>query len=108
MHVNKTLVLLQKKLAETNLVITDSTIFTVLALAMLSGALDDLEATKKHIHGLYQLIKLRGGMEALARKYALQIKGCRLDLRFALKTGSKPLFFADDRVSKHEPLRYPE
>ena len=76
-HTNKTIARLQNQLAEANLAITDSTIFTVLALAMASASQNDLEAAKKHLHGLSQLIKLRGGIPALNQKWSLQIKCCR-------------------------------
>ncbi|KAJ9273845.1 hypothetical protein DTO212C5_124 [Paecilomyces variotii] len=99
MHMNKTMFRLRNKLAETDLVITDSTIFTVLALVLISEALDDHEAAQKHLHGLHELVKLRGGIKGLAQKPLLQIKCCRIDLSLALKTGSKPLFFTDDSIS---------
>lgn len=78
MHMNKTMFRLRNKLAETDLVITDSTIFTVLALVLISEALDDHEAAQKHLHGLHELVKLRGGIRGLSQKPLLQIKCCRL------------------------------
>ena len=77
MHMNMAIILQRKRLAATSLTIIDSIIFFVLALAMFSEALDDLEVAKKHLHGLYQLIKLRGGVAALDEKHSLQIKCCR-------------------------------
>ncbi|RVX71999.1 hypothetical protein B0A52_04597 [Exophiala mesophila] len=99
-HMNRALVHLQGKLGEASPVITDSIIFLVLALGMLMEELGDFETARKHIRGLHQLIKFRGGMKALGEKRALQIKCCRLDLRFAMKTGSKPLFFNEDNMSQ--------
>lgn len=84
-HTNKTIARLQRQLAEANLEITDSTIFTVLALAMASASQNDLEAAKKHLHGLSQLIKLRGGMPALNQKWSLQIKCLRFVLSYQNK-----------------------
>ncbi|OKL57909.1 hypothetical protein UA08_06443 [Talaromyces atroroseus] len=110
MEINKAIVMLRQKLAYPGFLITDSTIFTVLALAMISEAFRDYEAAKQHIHGLYQMIKLRGGINALSQKHPLQLKCCRLDLMFALQTASKPLFFAENSLSweaylpKHERL----
>ncbi|KAF5855870.1 hypothetical protein ETB97_008299 [Aspergillus alliaceus] len=43
----------------------ESTIFTVVALALVSEAFNDLVAAEKHLHGLYQLVKLRSGITAL-------------------------------------------
>lgn len=77
MHMNKTMIILRNKLAEANPVLTDSTIYTVLALASVSEALDDLDTAKQHLNGLHQLIRLRGGISALAQKPSLQIKCCR-------------------------------
>lgn len=77
MHMNNAIVVVQNKLADANLVVADSTIFTVLALAMISEVLGDAEAATKHLHGLYELIKLRGGVASLAKKHTLQIKCCR-------------------------------
>ncbi|KAJ9137498.1 hypothetical protein NKR23_g9042 [Pleurostoma richardsiae] len=98
-HMNKAIVFLRKTLGQPNLVITDSLIFVVLALALISEALGEVDAAQKHLHGLCQLIKLRGGIAAIAQKHSLQVKCCRLDLAFALKTGSRPLFFAGDSLS---------
>ena len=77
MHTNKAIVLLQKKLGEPSKIVTDSILYVVLMLAMFSEALDDLETVEKHIHGLHQLIKLRGGIGTLSQKHSLQIKCCR-------------------------------
>ena len=76
-HMNRALVHLQGKLGEASPVITDSIIFLVLALGMLMEELGDFETARKHIRGLHQLIKFRGGMKALGEKRALQIKCCR-------------------------------
>lgn len=77
MHTNETISLLQKTLAQAHLIVTDSTLFTVLALAMVAEVSDDLETAKNHIRGLHQLILLRGGMPAISQKRTLQIKCCR-------------------------------
>lgn len=92
-HMNRALVHLQGKLGEANPLITDSTIFTVLALGMLAEELGEFETAKKHIRGLDQLIKFRGGMKALGGKRALQIKCCR-SVHQILKSHS--IFVLDD------------
>ncbi|GAD92297.1 hypothetical protein PVAR5_0887 [Paecilomyces variotii No. 5] len=117
-HMNKTMFLLRNKLAEADLVITDATIFTVLALVLFSKALDDHAAAQKHLYGLHELVKIRGGIVSLSHKPLLQMKCCRsvptrktvlsprltampnyrVDLSLALKTGSPPLFFTDHSI----------
>lgn len=98
-HMNRGIAMLRRKLSNTDMLITESMIFLVLALAMISEVFNEFDAAEKHLHGLYQLIALQGGMHTLSRKHLLQIKCCRFDLRFALRTGSKPLFFSSNNCS---------
>ena len=81
-HTNRALVILQQRFAQTDMVVTDSVIFTVLALAMMAQSIDDLETAEKHIHGLHRLIELRGGLKALGEKRLLQFKCCRFVYRY--------------------------
>ncbi|KAF3402134.1 hypothetical protein DPV78_003556 [Talaromyces pinophilus] len=92
-QMNRGIAMLRRKLSDVDMLVTDSMIFLVLALAMISEVFNEFDAAEKHLHGLYQLIELHGGMNTLSRKQVLQVKCCRFDLRFALRTGSKPLFF---------------
>jgi hypothetical protein len=78
LEINKAIFMLRQKLADIDFLITDSTIFTVLALAMISEVYNYHEAAKQHLRGLYQMIKLRGGIDALSQKHNLQFKCCRL------------------------------
>ncbi|KAH8705808.1 hypothetical protein BGW36DRAFT_368201 [Talaromyces proteolyticus] len=98
-HINATMHLLQQSLAEPNEATSDSTIFTIMALAMVSDVLGDLETAKKHLLGLYQVISTRGGIETLSQNRSLQVKCCRLDLLISLKIDSRPLFYAGDNIS---------
>ncbi|KAB5566846.1 hypothetical protein GE09DRAFT_1284560 [Coniochaeta sp. 2T2.1] len=82
--------------AGTDVAVTDSTIFTVVALALRS---EDLDATSTHMHGLQQMIRLRGGISALSTKRSLQIKCCRIDLALAMRTGAKPLLFTPPELT---------
>ncbi|VUC27885.1 unnamed protein product [Clonostachys rosea] len=89
--VNKAMAELRNRLNEANFIITDSVLLTVLSLALISDTLGDPDATRKHMNGLWQLIKLRGGLLGLTEKYSLRVKCSRLDLRLALRTGAKPV-----------------
>ncbi|CAH0022284.1 unnamed protein product [Clonostachys rhizophaga] len=93
--INKAMAELRKKFTEANFIITDSVLLTVLCLALISDMFGDIDATRKHLNGLWQLIKLRGGLLGLTEKYSLRIKCSRLDLRLALRTGAKPVFLCE-------------
>ncbi|KAB5542961.1 hypothetical protein GE09DRAFT_1289600 [Coniochaeta sp. 2T2.1] len=97
MHMGTSLGPLRAQLAAgTDVAVTDSTIFTVVALALRS---EDLDATSTHMHGLQQMIRLRGGISALSTKRSLQIKCCRIDLALAMRTGTKPLLFTSPELA---------
>lgn len=95
-HMNRGIRLLRKRIRAQDFASTDATIFLVLALGMFSEAHGELDAAQKHLYGLHQLVRLRGGIKALSGKRFLQIKCCRLDLAIALRTGKQPLFFSDE------------
>jgi hypothetical protein len=75
--INKAMAELRKKLTEANFIITDSVLLTVLCLALISDTLGDIDATRKHLNGLWQLIQLRGGLLGLTAKYSLRVKCSR-------------------------------
>jgi hypothetical protein len=76
-HVNYSIRSLRKQLVDPNLVVTDSLIFLVVALALISEASNEVEDALAHMRGLDAIIAMRGGISALARKRSLQIKCCR-------------------------------
>lgn len=82
-RMNDAIVMLQKTLAAADLIVTDSIVLTVLALAMMSQTVDDFETADKHMHGLHQLIELRGGLRTLNHKRLLQVKCCRSACRYS-------------------------
>ncbi|KAK3990681.1 hypothetical protein QBC44DRAFT_324597 [Cladorrhinum sp. PSN332] len=94
-HLNSAMNNLRQTLAECPQTPTDSTMAVVVTLSMMADMLQDYDAARKHIEGLYQLIKMRGGIRALQYNPQLQIKVLRADLGHAISTGSKPLFFSD-------------
>lgn len=77
-HMNRAMFLLRKKLEHGNEAISDSTIFTIMTIAMASETFGDLEAAKKHLDGLYQVLHARGGIGTLAHSRLLQFKCFRL------------------------------
>ncbi|KAH8889177.1 hypothetical protein GQ53DRAFT_842910 [Thozetella sp. PMI_491] len=99
MYMNKTIHFVQQRLADDSLATTDTTLFGVLALAMVTDGLGNIDGVKWHLNAISQLIKLRGGMAALSQKPSLQIKCCRFDLRFSLQNGTKPYFFDENTFS---------
>jgi len=116
-HTSNSIGRLRKQIAEPNLVVTDSLIFTVVALTLMSEASNELGDALTHLRGLKAMIDLRGGIGALARKRSLQIKCCRsvypsflhargsmlivarIDLALAMRTGNNPLFFDTDSLT---------
>jgi hypothetical protein len=76
-HINRATHQLQTLLCEGSPVITDGTMLTVLGLALVSLNFGDLEAAKKHVSGMRDLIRFRGGIQTLSQKHSLQIKCCR-------------------------------
>lgn len=115
-HTSNSLGPLREQLAAPNVVVTDSLIFMVVALALMSEGSNDLDSASTHLRGLDAMIKLRGGMMALAAKRSLQIKCCRsvqflaacaayiltvarTDLVLAMRTGSEPLLYNSDSLT---------
>ncbi|OIW25245.1 hypothetical protein CONLIGDRAFT_636319 [Coniochaeta ligniaria NRRL 30616] len=97
-HMSNSLGPLRKQLASSDVVVTDSMVFVVVALALVSEAFDELDDALMHLRGLHTMIKLRGGLAALAHKRSLQIKCCRVDLALTMRTGEKPLLFSVDSL----------
>jgi hypothetical protein len=76
-HLNKTLHTLCQNLADTHLATSDSTISTVITLAMLADVMADATAATNHMQGLYQLVNIRGGIPGLRHNSELQSKVLR-------------------------------
>jgi hypothetical protein len=68
MRIDRCIVGLQRKNSQTNVATTDSTVFIVLALILVSQLLGELGPAKKHLKGLYDLLQLHGGVTALSKK----------------------------------------
>jgi hypothetical protein len=83
-HLSRSLHLLREHLAVAELATSDSTISTVMNLAVFAGVLGDLHAAKQHMQGLYHLVNLRGGIRHLRPNTELQSKV----LRYVLSSSS--------------------
>ena len=64
-HLRRTLSLLNKRLSEQDACLMDTTIYAVLALALMANISGDHAAAEKHILGLRRIVNLRGGLQAL-------------------------------------------
>lgn len=76
-HLKESLHTLNQNLDDRHLATSDSTISTVLALTMLSHALDEMNTAQKHMEGLNLLVTLRGGISRLQNNAELQVKVLR-------------------------------
>lgn len=76
-HLSNSLTLLRENLLRHDLATSDPTIAVVLSLAMAADVLGDVETAGKHVEGMFQLVKLRGGITALKDNKQLQAKVCR-------------------------------
>ncbi|KAL2830525.1 hypothetical protein BDW59DRAFT_141066 [Aspergillus cavernicola] len=92
-HLQKLILILTQRLssAEISAMIQDSTVATVVALAMFSCMINDHAGAKAHLSGLQQMVRLRGGIEGFDRNIILQLKLGRVDLVYAINTGSDGL-----------------
>ncbi len=76
-YLNNTLQTLRENLTHPYFATSDSTISTVMTLVILADVIDDRNAAKRHAQGLYQLVRLRGGIGALRYNTELQVKVLR-------------------------------
>lgn len=76
-HLNRSLHTLRQNLADNQLATSDSTISTVITLALLSDVMGDATAATNHMQGLYQLVNIRGGIPGLRHNSELQSKVLR-------------------------------
>lgn len=94
-HIAKAYELVNAKLSGPNSV-SDSAIAAVVALVMYQQVHNQHAAGLVHLHGLFQMIQLRGGIFRLLRENrALALKALRVDTELALQNGSAPIFGRD-------------
>ena len=77
LHMTKALSLLQTDLATIDRATTDATLLIISAFASVAFVSGDTTSAKNHIHGLFRLVTMRGGIRALRGHHHLQIKCCR-------------------------------
>ncbi|KAK0111454.1 hypothetical protein ONS95_001811 [Cadophora gregata] len=98
-HMTRALSLLQTDLRTSTRAISEATISTIIAFAMVAFMSGDTASAEKHLQGLVKVVALRGGLRSLRSCRYLQTKCCRLDLSFAMCTSSTPLFFTAGNIS---------
>lgn len=74
---SKSLQHLRLNLAESKTATSTSTLAVVVSLVLISAQFGDIDMAKNHMHALYEMVKMRGGIESLRENYELQIKVCR-------------------------------
>lgn len=92
----KSLGLLRGRLTSGPDMASDTTIMTVVILALAAEVFEKGETLKHHLNGLQRMIGLRGGLNAVAGVHELPTKVCRVDIVNSLRDGSRPVFFRDD------------
>ncbi|KAM5352860.1 hypothetical protein ACJ41O_005582 [Fusarium nematophilum] len=89
-RLRRTIQLLQDKLQDREKQIEDTTASVVITLAMMADVAEDAAAFEAHSKGLRQIVRMRGGLEGFKDNRQIQIKLCRVDLGWSIKTGCKP------------------
>ncbi|KAL7904119.1 hypothetical protein GGI35DRAFT_464152 [Trichoderma velutinum] len=95
-YLGNTINLLNKQIQDCHLQLHDSTVAVVISLAMIADAIGDNTVCKTHIEGLKQMIRARGGLDSFRSNGHVQMKICRIDLGWSLKTGCPSTFFDGD------------
>ncbi|TVY80557.1 hypothetical protein LSUE1_G003254 [Lachnellula suecica] len=93
-HASETLNLLQYRLSDNRLAVSEVTISVVMSLVMMNALMGDVAVARKHMLGLWEMVGLRGGVGTFGNGQ-IRVKVCRADLTVALLTGNKPLFFSE-------------
>uniref|UniRef100_A0A0B7JU75 Transcription factor domain-containing protein n=1 Tax=Bionectria ochroleuca TaxID=29856 RepID=A0A0B7JU75_BIOOC len=97
-HSLMALQLLQNKVSKEDITdsASDTTIMSVLLLAVAADMADDLPTVDRHLRGLKRMIDMRGGFQLLQTEVPdLLAKICRIDLALAVRTWRDPVFFHD-------------
>ncbi|KAF5659809.1 hypothetical protein FHETE_9263 [Fusarium heterosporum] len=93
---------LQENLQDPKRQLEDTTVATVISLAMMADAMEDTQAFEAHSSGLRRIVNLRGGLQGYSHNRQLQIKLCRVDLGWSIRNGCKPEMY--NEVPSWEPL----
>ncbi|KAH1637309.1 hypothetical protein KXX16_004983 [Aspergillus fumigatus] len=91
-HASNTFCLLQQKISLQS-VITDLTIAAVIGMAQYEHQLHQFQQGSVHVHGLWRMAQLRGGiLKLMEGQSGLGEKILRVDLEYALQLGTPTLF----------------
>lgn len=94
-HVSQAIQLANRRLSGEK-ALSNKTLYVVLALTLYEQLRGDYQRWNIHLHGLYQLIDLRGGLANVIQCDGIVEKTCRLDITFALSTGCATHFRLSD------------
>lgn len=84
-HLSKALEILQKRLNDEKTATEVSTMIIVTSLATAGIFLGDMESSRKHMDGLYQMVTLAGGLEALGHGTMVEHKAQRYSSPYTLQ-----------------------
>ncbi|KAI9155528.1 hypothetical protein HJFPF1_08112 [Paramyrothecium foliicola] len=98
LYLRRTIDMLQQRIKESTIQVDDPTTAIVVNLALASDAADDVVSNQAHVQGLRQMLQLRGGLKGYKTNRELQVKICRVELGWCIKTGAKPCFYDEDLV----------
>ena len=77
-HAQEAWVMLQRRIYDPVLAISDITILVVACYAMITALVSsEPESSRKHMTGLYKMVELRGGVRAFKNNDQLRVKLCR-------------------------------
>jgi hypothetical protein len=96
-HMTKALSLLQTDLATIDRATSEFTISTIIAFSIVAFIAGDLDTAGKHLHGLFKVLSVRGGLVSLRTCTYLQTKTCRSVLRYLV---TNFLFFSDSILDR--------
>ncbi|KAF4446446.1 hypothetical protein FALBO_17072 [Fusarium albosuccineum] len=91
-----TISLLQERIQDRERQLQDTTAAVVMSLAMMADAMGDADAFEAHAKGLRDIVKMRGGLKGFEDNRQLQIKLCRVDLGWSIRSGCKPEIWDSD------------
>ncbi|KAH7322685.1 hypothetical protein B0I35DRAFT_185908 [Stachybotrys elegans] len=89
-YLRRTIKLLQERIEDKSTQAKDSTAAVVVSLAMTAELVGDDKAFNIHVEGLKNMVRMRGGLDTFPINSKMQIKICRVDLGWSIKTGAKP------------------
>ncbi|CAJ0552262.1 Ff.00g062410.m01.CDS01 [Fusarium sp. VM40] len=89
-HLGMTLYHLQQTLNEVHNATAMAVIAVIVNLASAASFVGDVEATVKHLEGLSQIFKMRGGITRVEAATMTELKALRIDICMSMVTGRSP------------------